>query len=149
MGFIESNQSVLLYNNTMISFNMLEASRRNGAQRYFYSSTACVYNMHKQGDPNNPGLKEDDAWPAWPQDTYGLEKLYAEEMCIAYAKVSCCTNPCTVGLVLSTKDFNIQTRIARFHNVYGPRYVHQHILAGQSSNTDQEYVVYICASNDT
>jgi len=104
MGFIESNQSVLLYNNTMISFNMLEAARRNGAERYFYSSTACVYNQHKQEDPENPGLKEGDAWPAWPQDTYGLEKLYAEEMCLTYAR-----------------DFGIKTRVARYHNVYGPR----------------------------
>ena len=64
MGFIESNQSVLLFNNTMLSFNMLEASRMNGAKRYFYSSTACVYNEDKQLDPSNPGLKESDAWPA-------------------------------------------------------------------------------------
>lgn len=88
----------------MISFNMLEAARQNGAKRYFYSSTACVYNEALQMDPNNPGLSEDMAWPARPQDTYGLEKLYAEEMCIAYAK-----------------DFPIKTRIARYHNVYGPR----------------------------
>lgn len=104
MGFIVSNQSVLLYNNTMISFNMLEAARQNGAKRYFYSSTACVYNEALQNDPENPGLREDMAWPARPQDTYGLEKLYAEEMAIAYAK-----------------DFPIKTRIARYHNVYGPR----------------------------
>ena len=104
MGFIVSNQSVLLYNNTMISFNVLEASRQNGVKRYFYSSTACVYNEALQMDPSNPGLREDMAWPARPQDTYGLEKLYAEEMNIAYAK-----------------DFPIQTRIARYHNVYGPR----------------------------
>ena len=104
MGFIESNQSVLMYNNTMISFNMLEASRMNGAQRYFYSSTACVYNEDYQLDPSNPGLKEHMAWPAKPQDTYGLEKLYAEEMCLAYAK-----------------DFPIVTRVARYHNVYGPQ----------------------------
>lgn len=104
MGFIVSNQSVLLYNNTMISFNMLEAARQNGALRYFYSSTACVYNEALQMDPENPGLREDMAWPARPQDTYGLEKLYAEEMAIAYAK-----------------DFPIKTRIARYHNVYGPR----------------------------
>lgn len=104
MGFIVSNQSVLLYNNTMISFNVLEAARQNGAKRYFYSSTACVYNEALQTDPNNPGLREDMAWPARPQDTYGLEKLYAEEMAIAYAK-----------------DFPIKTRIARYHNVYGPR----------------------------
>merc|ERR1740138_624162 len=102
MGFIESNQSVLMYNNTMISFNMLEASRLNGVQRYFYSSTACVYNEDKQLDPENPGLKEHMAWPAKPQDTYGLEKLYAEEMCLAYAK-----------------DFPIVTRVARYHNVDG------------------------------
>lgn len=104
MGFIVSNQSVLLYNNTMISFNMLEASRQNEVKRYFYSSTACVYNEALQMDPNNPGLSEDMAWPARPQDTYGFEKLYAEEMCIAYAK-----------------DFPIKTRIARYHNVYGPK----------------------------
>uniref|UniRef100_A0A6U1M3G1 NAD-dependent epimerase/dehydratase domain-containing protein n=1 Tax=Fibrocapsa japonica TaxID=94617 RepID=A0A6U1M3G1_9STRA len=103
MGFIESNQSVLMYNNTMISFNMLEAARMNNAERYFYTSTACVYNEDNQMDPNNPGLKEADAWPAKPQDTYGLEKLYHEEMAKAYAK-----------------DFPIKTRIARLHNVYGP-----------------------------
>lgn len=103
MGFIESNQSVLLFNNTMISFNMLEASRMNGVARYFYSSTACVYNEDYQLDPSNPGLKESYAWPAKPQDTYGLEKLYAEEMALAYAK-----------------DFDIVTRVARYHNVYGP-----------------------------
>ena len=104
MGFIVSNQSVLLYNNTMISFNMLEAARQNHAKRYFYSSTACVYNEALQMDPDNPGLTEDMAWPARPQDTYGLEKLYAEEMALAYAK-----------------DFPIKTRVARYHNVYGPR----------------------------
>jgi len=103
MGFIESNKSVLMYNNTMISFNVLEASRINGVERYFYSSTACVYNEEKQMDPNNPGLREIDAWPAKPQDTYGLEKLYAEELCKTYAR-----------------DFGIKTRIARYHNVYGP-----------------------------
>jgi GDP-D-mannose 3',5'-epimerase len=78
MGFIVSNQSVLLYNNTMISFNMLEAARQNSAKRYFYSSTACVYNEALQTDPANPGLREDMAWPARPQDTYGLEKLYGK-----------------------------------------------------------------------
>lgn len=104
MGFIVSNQSVLLYNNTMISFNMLEAARQNSVKRYFYSSTACVYNEALQMDPENPGLAEHMAWPARPQDTYGLEKLYAEEMAIAYAK-----------------DFPVKTRIARYHNVYGPR----------------------------
>jgi len=104
MGFILSNQAVLLYNNTMISFNMLEAARQNGVKRLFYSSTACVYNEDLQLDPENPGLSEDMAWPAKPQDGYGLEKLYAEEMALAYMK-----------------DFPMQVRIARYHNVYGPR----------------------------
>lgn len=104
MGFIASNESVLVYNNTMISSNMLEAARRSECSRYFYSSSACVYNEKKQTDPANPGLKETDAWPAWPQDTYGLEKLYSEEMAMAYGR-----------------DFdNLEVRIARFHNIYGP-----------------------------
>jgi len=103
MGFIESNQSVLLYNNTMISFNVLEAARVNGAKRYFYSSTACVYNEDRQKDTTDPKLKEEYAWPAKPQDTYGLEKLYAEQMAITYEK-----------------DFGIHSRMARYHNVYGP-----------------------------
>jgi len=105
MGFIASNESVLMFNNTLVSSNTLEASRRNKVSRYFYSSSACVYNEKKQLDPNNPGLVESDTWPAWPQDTYGLEKLYAEEMVLAYGR-----------------DFdNLETRIARFHNIYGPR----------------------------
>eukprot|EP01084_Bolivina_argentea_P178435 308460_1 len=103
MGFIQSNESVLMFNNTMISSNMLEASRRNGVKRYFYSSSACCYNEKKQLDTNNPGLREADAWPAWPQDTYGLEKLYAEEMTMIYGR-----------------DFDVVTRVARFHNIYGP-----------------------------
>jgi len=103
MGFIQSNHSVLFYNNTMISFNMMEATRRCGAKRFFYASSACVYNESKQEDENNPGLKEGDAWPAKPQDAYGLEKLCSEELCMHYGR-----------------DFQIQVRIARFHNVYGP-----------------------------
>eukprot|EP00411_Alexandrium_monilatum_P123022 CAMPEP_0175648066 /NCGR_PEP_ID=MMETSP0097-20121207/8145_1 /TAXON_ID=311494 /ORGANISM="Alexandrium monilatum, Strain CCMP3105" /LENGTH=403 /DNA_ID=CAMNT_0016953983 /DNA_START=54 /DNA_END=1262 /DNA_ORIENTATION=- len=103
MGFIESNQSVLLYNNTSISLNVLEAARVSGARRYFYSSTACVYNEDRQVDVTDPRLKEEYAWPAKPQDMYGLEKLYAEQMAITYEK-----------------DFGIHVRIARYHNVYGP-----------------------------
>jgi len=103
MGFIESNQSVLMYNNTMISFNVLEAARKHKATRYFYASSACVYNEANQMEVDVPGLKEEFAWPARPQDTYGLEKLYAEEMALSYGK-----------------DFGIATRCARFHNVYGP-----------------------------
>jgi GDP-D-mannose 3',5'-epimerase len=104
MGFIVSNESVLAFNNTAISMNMLEASRRNKVKDFFYASSACVYNEAKQEDPANPGLIESDAWPARPQDMYGLEKLYAEEMALAYGR-----------------DFDINIRIARFHNIYGPR----------------------------
>ncbi len=81
MGFIQSNHAVILYNNTMISYNMLEASRRNNVKRFFYSSSACIYPEHAQLETANPGLKEADAWPAQPQDAYGLEKLASEEMC--------------------------------------------------------------------
>jgi len=104
MGFIQSNHSVILYNNTLISFNMIEAARRNGVKRFFYSSSACIYPEHIQVDPKNPGLKESDAWPAQPQDAYGLEKLVSEEIAKHYMK-----------------DFGMQTRVARFHNIYGPQ----------------------------
>merc|ERR1719352_2184338 len=87
----------------MVSFNCLESARVNNAKRFFYSSTACVYNEDRQTDTTDPKLKEEYAWPAKPQDTYGLEKLYAEQMAITYEK-----------------DFGIHSRMARFHNVYGP-----------------------------
>ena len=103
MGFIQSNNSVIIYNNTMISFNVMEAVRRNGVKRLLYTSSACVYPEHIQECVDNPGLKEADAWPAAPQDAYGLEKLYAEEMVTQYGR-----------------DFGIATRIARLHNIYGP-----------------------------
>jgi GDP-D-mannose 3',5'-epimerase len=104
MGFIQSNHSVIMYNNTMISFNVLEAARKNQVKRFFYSSSACVYPEHAQTDPENPGLKESHAWPAAPQDGYGLEKLVSEEIGMYYGK-----------------DFDMEVRIARFHNIYGPQ----------------------------
>jgi len=103
MGYIQSNQSLILYNNTMISFNMLEASRQNKVKRFFYSSTACVYPEHIQEDPNCQALAEHMAWPAQPQELYGLEKIVSEELCRHYRS-----------------DFGIEVRIARFHNIYGP-----------------------------
>eukprot|EP00924_Labyrinthula_sp_SR-Ha-C_P002994 maker-scaffold_58-snap-gene-0.23-mRNA-1 protein AED:0.01 eAED:0.01 QI:426/1/1/1/1/1/2/197/348 len=103
MGFIQSNHSVLFYNNTMISFNVCEAARHNKVKKFFYSSSACVYNESKQLDTDNASLKESDAWPAQPQDAYGLEKLCSEELCMHYGK-----------------DFGMKVRVARFHNVYGP-----------------------------
>ncbi|KAE8688485.1 GDP-mannose 3,5-epimerase 1 [Hibiscus syriacus] len=102
MGFIQSNHSVIMYNNTMISFNMLEAARISGVKRFFYASSACIYPEFKQLE-TNVSLKESDAWPAEPQDAYGLEKLATEELCKHY-----------------TKDFGIECRIGRFHNIYGP-----------------------------
>ncbi|XP_058770543.1 GDP-mannose 3,5-epimerase-like isoform X2 [Vicia villosa] len=103
MGFIQSNHSVIMYNNTMISFNMIEAARINGIKRFFYASSACIYPEFKQLETNNVSLKESDAWPAEPQDAYGLEKLATEEICKHY-----------------NKDFGIECRIGRFHNIYGP-----------------------------
>lgn len=102
MGFIQSNNSVITFNNTMITLSGVEASRFNGVTRYFYASSACAYPETIQTDEANPGLKESDAWPAQPQDMYGLEKLYGEETCKAYAE-----------------DFPIKCRVARFHNIYG------------------------------
>ncbi|KAG5044384.1 hypothetical protein JHK87_008299 [Glycine soja] len=96
MGFIQSNHSVIMYNNTMISFNMIEAARINGVK------SACIYPEFKQLE-TNVSLKESDAWPAEPQDAYGLEKLATEELCKHY-----------------NKDFGIECRIGRFHNIYGP-----------------------------
>src|SRR3972149_1547541 len=103
MGTISFNHAVILYGNTMISFNMLESARRNKVKRFFYSSSACVYPEYAQIDYNNTGLKEESAWPADPQDAYGLEKLCTEELCMHYSK-----------------DFGMEVRIARYHNIYGP-----------------------------
>jgi len=104
MGFIQSNHGVIMYNNTMISFNMLEASRKEGITRFFYASSACIYPEHAQTTTElSAGLKESDAWPAAPQDAYGLEKLASEELAKHYGT-----------------DFGMETRIARFHNIYGP-----------------------------
>merc|ERR1719160_1165377 len=88
----------------MISFNVMEAVRRNDVKQLLYTSSACVYPEHIQESVDNPGLKESDAWPAAPQDAYGLEKLYAEEICKHYGR-----------------DFGFEARIARFHNIYGPQ----------------------------
>jgi GDP-D-mannose 3',5'-epimerase len=104
MGFIQSNHSTILYNNTMISFNVLEAARICKVKRVFYSSSACIYPEGKQLIENVTALKESDAWPANPQDAYGLEKLVSEELYLHYAR-----------------DFGMKTRIARFHNIYGPQ----------------------------
>ena len=102
MGFIESNKGLCMLS-VLINTHMLQAARKFGVQRYFYSSSACVYNADKQCDPNNPGLKEEDAYPALAEDGYGWEKLFSERMCRHFRE-----------------DFGLYTRVARFHNVYGP-----------------------------
>ena len=102
MGFIENNKAACMIS-VLINTHLLIASRDCGLNRFFYASSACVYNGDKQTDPNNPGLKETDAYPALAEDGYGWEKLFSERMCRHF-----------------TEDFGLTTRVARFHNVYGP-----------------------------
>ena len=102
MGFIENNKALCMLS-VLINTHMLEAVQKFGVRRYFYSSSACVYNADKQRDPANPGLKEEDAYPAMAEDGYGWEKLFSERMCRHFRE-----------------DYGLYTRVARFHNVYGP-----------------------------
>jgi nucleoside-diphosphate-sugar epimerase len=103
MGFISANHALILHNNALINLHTLEAARVHGVSRYLYSSSACVYPEHLQVDANVTPLKEEDAYPADPQDAYGWEKLITEKLCEYYAS-----------------DYDMQTRIVRFHNIYGP-----------------------------
>ncbi len=103
MGFISSNHSQILHNNALINWHTLEAARLNGVSRYFYTSSACVYPEYLQTNANVTPLKEEDAYPAQPQDAYGWEKLVTERLCIHYRQ-----------------DHGLQTRIVRFHNIFGP-----------------------------
>lgn len=102
IGFIETHKAACMLS-VLINTHMLMAARDNGVQRYFYSSSACAYASDKQTDADNPGLKESDAYPAMPEDGYGWEKLFSERMCRHFQE-----------------DYGLQTRVARFHNVYGP-----------------------------
>src|SRR5262245_37544475 len=102
MGFIENNKALCMLS-VLINTQMLEAAREFGAARFFYSSSACVYNADKQRSADNPGLVEADAYPAMPEDGYGWEKLFSERMCRHFRE-----------------DYGMYTRVARFHNVYGP-----------------------------
>jgi len=104
MGFISSHHSEILHNNSLINTHTLEAARLNGARRYFYTSSACVYPEYKQTETNVIPLKEEDAYPAMPQDAYGWEKLVMERLCTHYRE-----------------DYGLQTRIVRFHNIFGPQ----------------------------
>jgi nucleoside-diphosphate-sugar epimerase len=102
MGFIENNKALCMLS-VLINTHLLMASRDAGIQRYFYASSACVYNADKQKNANVTPLAEEDAYPALPEDGYGWEKLFSERMCRHFEE-----------------DFGLQCRIARFHNVYGP-----------------------------
>lgn len=103
IGYISSNHAEIARNNTLMNLNMLEAARIQGVRRFFFSSSACVYPLSLQRSPEVRPLREQDAWPAEPEEGYGLEKLYAEKLCQYYRE-----------------DFGLETRVARFHNVYGP-----------------------------
>jgi GDP-D-mannose 3', 5'-epimerase len=102
MGFIENNKALCMLS-VLISTNVLEASRHAGVQRLFYSSSACVYAAGKQTSPEVEPLREADAYPAMPEDGYGWEKLFSERMARHFYE-----------------DFGLETRVARYHNVYGP-----------------------------
>jgi nucleoside-diphosphate-sugar epimerase len=102
MGFIENNKALCMLS-VLINTHLLLAAKEMGVRRYFYASSACVYNADKQKIPEVIPLKEDDAYPAMPEDGYGWEKLFSERMCRHFRE-----------------DFGLLTRSARFHNVYGP-----------------------------
>ena len=102
MGFIENNKAECMLS-VLINTNMLRSCVKNLVKKYFFSSSACVYNSSKQNKTFVTGLKEVDAYPADPEDGYGWEKLFSERMCRHF-----------------TEDFKLETRVARYHNVYGP-----------------------------
>ena len=102
IGFIEHNKALCMLS-VLINTHLLMASHKAGVQKYLFASSACVYAAGKQTDPNVTALKEEDAYPATPEDGYGWEKLFSERMCQHF-----------------TEDFGLHTCIARYHNVYGP-----------------------------
>ena len=102
MGFIENNRALCMLS-VLINTHLLMAARQSGLERYFYASSACVYAADKQVSPDVIALKESDAYPAMPEDGYGWEKLFSERMCRHFRE-----------------DFGVTTRVARYHNVYGP-----------------------------
>jgi len=102
MGFIETHKAECMIS-VLINTHMIMAAKENHVERFFYASSACVYNADKQRDPKVTALKEEDAYPGMPEDGYGWEKLFSERMCRHFRE-----------------DFKLPTRVARFHNVYGP-----------------------------
>jgi len=103
IGFITNVGAEVMHDNVLINTHMLEASRQNKVKRYLFTSSACVYPTYRQTDPNIKGLKEEEAYPADPDNFYGWEKLYTEKLCEAYQR-----------------DYDMDIRILRYHNIYGP-----------------------------
>jgi nucleoside-diphosphate-sugar epimerase len=103
MGYISSHHAEILHNNALINLHTLAAARAHGVQRYLYTSSACIYPEHLQTEAQVTPLKEEDAYPADPQDAYGWEKLLSERL---------------MGYYID--EFGLATRVARFHNIYGP-----------------------------
>ena len=103
IGFIETNKAVIVRDNSLINLHSIEAARSNGVKRYLYTSSACIYPGYKQKETDVTPLREEDAYPADAEDGYGWEKLYMERVCRHY-----------------TEDFGLDTRVVRFHNIFGP-----------------------------
>ena len=103
IGFIESHKAEIMHDNVLINMHMLEAARVNAVKRYLYTSSACIYPGYKQHSAAVQPLKEEDAYPADPEDGYGWEKLFSERQCRHYLE-----------------DYGLETRVVRFHNIYGP-----------------------------
>jgi GDP-D-mannose 3', 5'-epimerase len=104
MGFISANHSMIMHNNALINIHSLEAARENGVSRYLFTSSACIYPEYLQGEATVTPLREEDAYPAQPQDAYGWEKLFIERLCMHYRE-----------------EQGIDTRTVRFHNIFGPK----------------------------
>jgi nucleoside-diphosphate-sugar epimerase len=104
MGFISAHHAQILHNNSLINLHTLEAARQCGVSRYLYTSSACVYPEYRQSETDIAPLREEEAYPAQPQDAYGWEKLMTERLCTHYRE-----------------DYGLETRIVRFHNIFGPR----------------------------
>ncbi len=103
IGFIESHKAEIMRDNVLINIHMLEAARQNKVTRYLYTSSACVYPGYRQASADVTPLKEEDSYPADPEDGYGWEKLFSERQCRHYYE-----------------DYGLETRVVRFHNIYGP-----------------------------
>jgi GDP-D-mannose 3', 5'-epimerase len=103
MGFITTHNAQIIHNNTLINFHTVDAARLNGVERVFFASSACIYPIYKQRETNIAPLKEQDAYPAEPEDAYGWEKLLTERLYMYYRT-----------------DYGLETRVARFHNIFGP-----------------------------